>query len=50
MEKKTRFSVWYFVFALFAVMTLHDMWTQYRTVEPLPYSEVRSPRTPFRAR
>ena len=39
MEKKTRFSVWYFVFALFAVMTLHDMWTQYRTVEPLPYSE-----------
>ena len=39
MEKKTRFSVWYFVFALFAVMTLQDMWTHYRTVEPLPYSE-----------
>lgn len=39
MEKKTRFSVWYFVFALFAVMTLQDIWTQYRTVEPVPYSE-----------
>ena len=39
MEKRTRFSVWYFVFALFAVMTLQDIWTQYRTVEPLPYSE-----------
>ncbi len=39
MEKKTRFSVWYFVFALFAVMTLQDVWTQYRTVEPVPYSE-----------
>lgn len=39
MEKKTRFSVWYFVFAIFALMTLHDIWTQYRTVEPLPYSD-----------
>lgn len=39
MEKKTQFSLWYLVFALFAIFTLHDLWTQIRTVEPLPYSE-----------
>ncbi|MCK6396570.1 ATP-dependent zinc metalloprotease FtsH [Zoogloea sp.] len=39
MEKKTQFSLWYFVFALFAIFTLHDLWVQVRTVEPLPYSE-----------
>lgn len=39
MEKKTQFSLWYFIFALFAVFTLHDLWVQARTVEPLPYSE-----------
>ncbi|MBL8438543.1 MAG: ATP-dependent zinc metalloprotease FtsH [Zoogloeaceae bacterium] len=39
MEKKTQFSLWYFIFAMFAVFTLHDLWVQTRTVEPLPYSE-----------
>src|SRR5512140_3759407 len=39
MEKQTKFNLWYALFALFAVMLLHDMWTAYRTVEPLPYSE-----------
>ena len=39
MEKKTQFSLWYLVFALFAIFTLHDLWTQIRSVEPLPYSE-----------
>ncbi|HNA67941.1 MAG TPA: ATP-dependent zinc metalloprotease FtsH [Rhodocyclaceae bacterium] len=39
MEKKTQFSLWYFLFALFAVFTLHDLWVQVRTTEPLPYSE-----------
>lgn len=39
MEKKTQFSLWYFVFALFAIFTLHDLWVQVRTIEPLPYSE-----------
>ncbi len=39
MEKKTQFSLWYFLFALFAIFTLHDLWVQVRTVEPLPYSE-----------
>jgi cell division protease FtsH len=39
MEKKNLFSLLYFVFAMFAVFTLHDLWVQARTVEPLPYSE-----------
>src|SRR5262245_54879622 len=39
MEKKSLFSLLYFVFAMFAVLTLHDLWVQARTVEPLPYSE-----------
>ncbi|MBS0370058.1 MAG: ATP-dependent zinc metalloprotease FtsH [Proteobacteria bacterium] len=39
MEKKTQFSLWYFIFALFAIFTLHDLWVQMRTVEPVPYSE-----------
>ncbi|WP_374500020.1 ATP-dependent zinc metalloprotease FtsH [Zoogloea sp.] len=39
MEKKTQFSLWYFIFAMFAIFTLHDLWVQTRTVEPLPYSE-----------
>jgi len=39
MQKKTQFSLWYLIFALFAIFTLHDVWTQMRTIEPLPYSE-----------
>jgi cell division protease FtsH len=39
MEKKNLFTLLYFVFAMFAVLTLHDLWVQARTVEPLPYSE-----------
>ena len=39
MEKKTQFSIWYFIFAMFAVFTLHDIWVQMRSIEPLPYSE-----------
>ncbi|MDY0011560.1 MAG: ATP-dependent zinc metalloprotease FtsH [Rhodocyclaceae bacterium] len=39
MEKKTQFSLLYFIFAIFAVSVLHDLWVQARTVEPLAYSE-----------
>ncbi|WP_298596872.1 ATP-dependent zinc metalloprotease FtsH [Zoogloea sp.] len=39
MPKKLQFSLWYFVFALLAIFTLHDLWVQVRTVEPVPYSE-----------
>ncbi|MBI4755990.1 MAG: ATP-dependent zinc metalloprotease FtsH [Betaproteobacteria bacterium] len=41
-EKKTQFSVWYFIFALLTVMWLHNLWVQARTVEPLPYSEFQA--------
>src|SRR5574340_201224 len=39
MEKKTQCSLMYFLFAMFAVLTLHNLWVEARTVEPLPYSE-----------
>jgi len=39
MPKKLQFSLWYFVFALLAIFTLHDLWVQVRSVEPVPYSE-----------
>jgi cell division protease FtsH len=39
MQKKLQFSLWYFVFALLAIFTLHDLWVQVRSVEPVPYSE-----------
>jgi cell division protease FtsH len=38
-EKKTQFSIWYFLFAFFAVMWLHSLYVQWKTVEPIPYSE-----------
>jgi cell division protease FtsH len=38
-EKKLQFNLWYALFAVFAIVLLHDVWTAYRTVEPLPYSE-----------
>ncbi len=42
MEKKTQFSIWYFLFALFAVTWLHSLYVQWKTVEPIPYSEFQS--------
>ncbi|MEW5709654.1 MAG: ATP-dependent zinc metalloprotease FtsH [Pseudomonadota bacterium] len=39
MEKQTQFSIWYFILAAFAVILLHDLYTTWRTVEPIPYSE-----------
>jgi len=41
MEKRTQFNFWYVLFAVFAIITLHNLWVQYTTVEPLPYSEFR---------
>jgi cell division protease FtsH len=42
MEKKTQFSIWYFLLAFLGVTWLHSIWVQYRTVEPIPYSEFQS--------
>jgi len=39
MQRETHFSIWYFVAALLAVVWLHGLWTEYRTVEPISYSE-----------
>ena len=42
MEKKTQFSLWYFVFALLTVFWLHGIWVQAQTIEPIPYSEFQN--------
>jgi cell division protease FtsH len=42
MEKRTQFSIWYFVFAFVAVLWLHEMYVQWRTVEPVPYSQFQT--------
>ena len=39
MQRETHFSIWYFIAALLAVVWLHGIWTEYRTVEPISYSE-----------
>jgi cell division protease FtsH len=39
MEKKTQLTIWYWLMALLALMWLHSMWTTWRTVEPIPYSQ-----------
>ena len=39
MERQTQFNLWYFVLAALAVMWLHSVWVEMRTVEPITYSE-----------
>jgi len=39
MERKKLVSLWYWAMAALAVLWLHSLWTDFRTVEPLPYSE-----------
>jgi cell division protease FtsH len=39
MQRETHFSIWYFIAALLAVVWLHGIWTEYRTVQPISYSE-----------
>ncbi len=42
METRTRFSLWYFAFAVAAVLLLHEMWVGARTIAPIPYSEFQT--------
>ena len=42
MQKKTQFSVWYFAFALLAMVLLNDLWQGARTTAPIPYSEFQT--------
>ncbi len=39
MERKNLVHLWYWILAALSVMWVHSMWTEMRTVEPLPYSE-----------
>src|SRR5690242_4158042 len=39
MERKNLVHLWYWILAFMAVMWGHSVWTEMRTVEPLPYSE-----------
>ncbi len=39
MERQTQINLWYFVLAALAVMWLHSVWVEMRTVEPITYSE-----------
>jgi len=42
MQKQTQINLWYFVLAALAVMWLHSLWVQARTVEPITYSEFQT--------
>ena len=42
MQKKTQFSIWYFVFAFFAMLVLHNAWIGARSTAPIPYSEFQT--------
>ncbi len=42
MERKTQFSIWYFTFAVLAILILHDAWVGARTTAPIPYSEFQT--------
>jgi cell division protease FtsH len=39
MEHKHRFNLTYVIIAGLGVLLLHDMWVQYKSVTPIPYSE-----------
>ncbi|HEV3019064.1 MAG TPA: ATP-dependent zinc metalloprotease FtsH [Burkholderiaceae bacterium] len=39
MNQKTQINIVYIIFAVIGVLTLQSMWVQYRSVEPLAYSE-----------
>jgi len=42
MQKKMSFNVFYLIFAFLAVLMLQEAWVQYRSTEPLAYSEFLS--------
>jgi cell division protease FtsH len=39
MNKQYQWNIWYFVGAFFLLMLFQSMWTTYRTVEVIPYSQ-----------
>ena len=39
MNKQHQWNIWYFVGAFLLIMLFQGLWTTYRTVEPIPYSD-----------
>ena len=39
MKQRTQVNVVYIIFAILGVLTLQNVWIQYRTIEPLAYSD-----------
>jgi cell division protease FtsH len=39
MQKQTQFNLWYALAAILGILWLQGLWVQYRTVEPISYSE-----------
>ena len=39
MHPQTKWHAWYFVAAMFGILLLQEVWTEYRAVEHIPYSE-----------
>jgi cell division protease FtsH len=39
MNQQTKWHAWYFVAALFGILLLQEIWTEYRAVEHIPYSD-----------
>lgn len=39
LQRHNQIHFWYIVIAMLGIVFLRDLWTQYRTVEPIPYSE-----------
>ncbi len=42
MKYRVQFNFWYIVLALFAIQFLHSVYVQWRTVEPIPYSQFQA--------
>src|SRR5262249_21196980 len=39
MNKQQQWNIWYIIGAFLLVMVFQSVWTTYRTVEPIPYSD-----------
>jgi len=39
MNKQQQWNIWYFIGAFFLLMMFQSVWTTWRTVEPIPYSD-----------
>jgi cell division protease FtsH len=39
MNQQTKWHAWYFIAAIFGILLLQEVWTEYRSVEHIPYSD-----------